>query len=71
MERLTYTADEVAEAVGCSRSKVVDLVHRGVLDRVPHMGRRVLITRASAERAFPAVFRPTVPVTVIDGPTFT
>lgn len=70
MERLTYTPHEVAKVLGCSASKVVDLVHRGVLDRVPHMGRRVLIPRRSVEKAFPDLFRPATTVRIEAGPDF-
>lgn len=49
-ERLTVTASEAAEIIGCSRNQVYELVQRHVLPVVPHMGRRVLIPRTAVER---------------------
>lgn len=42
---LTYTVDDAAEALGCSPTKVRDLIAEGVLGTVPHMGTRRLIPR--------------------------
>jgi excisionase family DNA binding protein len=44
-ERLTFSTAEAAEVIGCSEDKVRELVHAGVLPRVPHMGRLILIRR--------------------------
>ena len=46
----TYTLDEAAEAIGVHPSTVVSMVERGVLARVPHVGRRFLIAKSEIER---------------------
>jgi excisionase family DNA binding protein len=43
-ERLTYTVEEAARAVGVSRGLAYELVRRGDL-RTVHVGRRVLVPR--------------------------
>lgn len=49
-ERLTVTATEAAQMLGVSRHCIYDLVHRGHIRVVPHMGRRVLIPRTEIDR---------------------
>lgn len=41
----TVTVAAAAAELGCSQTQVRDLVRRGVLPKVPHMGRRILIPR--------------------------
>ena len=43
-ERLTYTVEEAAEAIGVSRGQAYELVRRGDL-RTVHVGRRIVIPR--------------------------
>ena len=43
-ERLTYTVEEAARAIGVSRGLAYELVRRGDL-RTVHVGRRVLVPR--------------------------
>jgi excisionase family DNA binding protein len=43
-ERLTYTVEEAAKAIGVSRGLAYELVRRGDL-RTVHVGRRVVIPR--------------------------
>jgi excisionase family DNA binding protein len=48
VERLAYSAAEVAEAVGCSTLHIRNLIARGDIPAV-RLGRRVLIRRAVLE----------------------
>jgi excisionase family DNA binding protein len=48
-ERRTYDVPEVAEILGCSQRHVYELVAAGVIRKVPHMGRRVLIPRDAVD----------------------
>lgn len=47
---LTYTLDEAAAAIGVHPDTVVGMVERGVLARVPHVGRRFLIAKIEVDR---------------------
>lgn len=51
-EPLTLSPEEAGELVGCSADKVRDLVHRGVLPRVPHLGRLIRIPRVALLEVF-------------------
>lgn len=50
MDRLTLTVPEAAEVLGCSKAHLYEVIARGELQVVPHMGRRKLIPRAAVER---------------------
>ena len=50
-ERPPLTTKEAARALRCSRDKVCELVHRGVLQRAPSFGRAMLITADSIDAA--------------------
>lgn len=51
MKRLTFTVEEVAEALGCSRDSVYRRIKRGELPTLPRPGRKsqVLIPVAALE----------------------
>ncbi len=52
MTRAAYTAQEVAAMYGVSDSHIRRLLRSGTLNRVPHMGARVVISPDELERVF-------------------
>jgi excisionase family DNA binding protein len=52
MMRAAYGVPEVAEMFGISDGHIRNLVKAGTLQRVPHLGRRVLIAHTELERVF-------------------
>lgn len=50
-----YPVDEVAEMYSVSESQIRNMVKRGELGIVPHMGRRVLVLASELERVFEQV----------------
>lgn len=51
-ERRALTVDEVADLYGVSTAHIRRLVRSGILTKVPHMGRRVLISNGELDRVF-------------------
>ncbi len=45
------SVEQVGELLGCSRSRVFQLLNDGTLERAPRYGRGLRIFRASVERA--------------------
>jgi hypothetical protein len=53
MTRAAYTVPQIAEMYGdVSQGHIRNLVKAGILQRVPHMGRRVLVAHMELERVF-------------------
>lgn len=50
LEPLAVSAEEAGRALGLSRWHVYRLIDAGVLRKLPHTGRRVLVARAELER---------------------
>jgi excisionase family DNA binding protein len=48
--KIAYSVPEAAELLSVSQSEVRRLVNAGLLGRVPHCGKRVLIAHAELER---------------------
>lgn len=48
--KVAYSVPEAAEMLSLSPSEVRRLVGAGLLGRIPHTGKRVLIARAELER---------------------
>ena len=51
-ERRALTVDEVAAMYGVSTSHIRRLIRSGVLNKVPHMGTRVVISHGELDRVF-------------------
>lgn len=47
----TVTREEAQRILGCSRSKVFELLRAGVLEAAPRFGRSLVIFRASVDAA--------------------
>ncbi len=48
---MVLSIDQVCEVLGCKRSKVFELLSKGILERAPRYGRDLRIFKASVDRA--------------------
>ena len=50
VQRLTYTVQETATVLGCSRTKVYDGIHEGTIPAIWLGERKVVVPRAALEK---------------------
>ena len=53
-ERRAFTVPEVADMYGVSTGHIRKLIRNGIVQKVPHMGTRVLVSAGELRRVFEA-----------------